>query len=167
MMPGPRGGTSLCGVAAHGASSTIPEVQMVFAADYPFLDILWTMLIFFAWVIWFWILIKVIADIFRRRDVGGGKKTIWMIFVILLPFIGVFSYLLANGSQMTERDFKDAERHQAQFDSYVRSVARDGSGGGGSAATEISNAKKLLDDGAITQAEFDQLKARALAGGTQ
>jgi type IV secretory pathway TrbL component len=133
---------------------------MVFAADYPFLDILWTMLIFFAWVIWFWILIKIVADIFRRHDVGGGKKTLWMIFVIFAPFLGVFAYLLANGNSMAERDMNSAMKSQAQFDSYVQTVASKGNGG---AASEIDRAKQLLDNGTITSAEFEALKAKALA----
>ena len=76
------------------------------AADYPFLDILWTMLIFFAWIIWFWLLITVFADLFRRHDIGGGMKTLWIIFVILLPFLGVFIYLISQGKSMAERNVK-------------------------------------------------------------
>jgi hypothetical protein len=131
---------------------------MVFAADYPFLDILWTMLIFFAWVIWFWILIKVVADIFRRHDIGGGKKTLWMIFVIFAPFIGVFAYLLANGTSMANRDLEQAQAAQEGFNNYVRTVASDSGTAG-----EIDRAKRLLDEGTITRDEFEVLKAKALA----
>jgi hypothetical protein len=127
------------------------------AADYPFLDILWTMLIFFAWVIWFWLLITVFADLFRRHDIGGGMKTLWIIFVILLPFLGVFIYLISQGKNMAERNVKGIEAQQAQMDAHIKSVA------GGGAADEIDKAKKLLDSGAITQAEFDAMKAKALA----
>jgi hypothetical protein len=130
------------------------------AADYPFLDILWTMLIFFAWVIWFWLLITVFADIFRRRDASGGTKVLWTIFVILLPFIGVFAYMLVNHDGMAERNIKQAEAQRAQMDDYIRSTA-----GGAGAAGEIEKAKSLLDSGAITQAEFDALKQKALAQG--
>ena len=133
---------------------------MIAAADYPFLDILWTMIIFFAWVIWFWLLITVFADLFRRRDVGGGKKVVWTIFVIFLPFLGVFAYLLANGDGMAERNAERAQAQKAQFDDYVQSVATSGGG----AAAEIDKAQKLLESGTITQSEFDALKAKALAG---
>ena len=127
-------------------------------ADYSFLDFLWWMLVFFAWVIWFWILITVIADLFRRHDVGGGKKTVWLIFLIFLPFIGVFAYLIANSDGMAQRNAERAQAAQAQFDDYVRTTA-----GSGGAAAEIDKAKQLLDSGAITQAEFDSIKAKALA----
>ena len=135
---------------------------MPFAADYPFLEVLWTMLVFFAWVVWFWILISILADVFRRRDIGGGKKTVWVIFLIFVPFIGVLAYLLTNHDSMAERGMQKAQAQQAQMDDYVRSVAE--GGGGGSAAAEIEKAKGLLDSGAITQAEFDAIKSKALAG---
>ena len=131
----------------------------VLAADYPFLDVLWTMLVIFAWVIWFWLLIVVFGDLFRRHDVGGGKKVVWFIFVIFLPFIGVFAYLIANSDGMAQRNAERAEAQQAQFDDYVRTTA----GGGGGAAAEIDKAKQLLDSGAISQQEFDAIKAKALA----
>ena len=130
----------------------------MFAADYPFLDILWTMLIFFAWVIWFWLLITVFADLFRRHDIGGGMKTLWIIFVILLPFLGVFIYLISQGKNMAERNVKGMQAQQAQMDAHIKSVASSGG-----AADEIDKAKKLLDSGAITQAEYDAIKAKALA----
>jgi len=126
------------------------------AADYPFLEVLWTMLVFFAWVIWFWILITVLSDVFRRKDIGGGAKVLWMIFVIVLPFLGVFIYLLTQNDGMTARRQEEVEKTQGQFNDYVRSVA------GGSAA-EIEKAKQLLDSGAITQSEYEALKAKALA----
>ena len=133
---------------------------MVIAADYPFLNILWTMIIFFAWVAWIWILIVILIDVFRRRDESGWVKALWVIFMIVLPFIGVLVYLIVNHDGMAERSAQQAKAQQTQMDDYVRSVA--GSGGGGSAA-EIEKAKQLLDSGAITQQEFDQLKAKALA----
>ena len=128
---------------------------MTLATDYPFLNILWTMIIFFAWVIWIWIAITVVVDVFRRRDVGGWHKALWVVFVIVLPFIGVLVYLIANHDGMAERGAKQAEAQQKQFDDYVRRTA------GGSAA-EIEKAKQLLDSGAIDQAEYEKLKARAL-----
>ena len=127
-------------------------------ADYPFLDVLWTLFVIFIWVIWFWLLITVFADVFRRHDIGGGKKTLWLIFVILVPFLGVFIYLISQSSEMAERNMKQAQAQQAQMDSYVKSVA-----GSGGAAAEIEKAKQLLDSGAISQAEYDSIKAKALS----
>jgi hypothetical protein len=130
----------------------------VVAADYPFLDVLWTMLIFFAWVIWFWLLITIAIDVFRRRDIGGGKKVLWVLFLILVPFVGVFAYLIIHHDDMAERNMQQSKAQQAQFDSYVQSVA------GGGAAAKIEKAKGLLDSGAITQQEYDAMKQKALAG---
>ena len=130
---------------------------MPVAADYPFLDVLWTMLIFFIWIAWFLILFRVLIDIFRRHDIGGGMKVVWILFVILLPFLGVFVYIISQGHHMAERDMKQAQASQAQFDDYVKTVA------GGGAAAEIEKANALLGSGAITQAEFDAIKAKALA----
>jgi hypothetical protein len=129
----------------------------VLAADYPFLDLLWTMLIIFAWVIWFWLLITIFADLFRRHDTSGFVKVLWIIFVIILPFLGVFIYLIANHDGMTERNLQQQKASKEQFDQYVQSVA-----GGGGAASEIEKAKGLLDSGAISQAEFDSIKQKAL-----
>jgi predicted PurR-regulated permease PerM len=128
------------------------------AASYPFLDVLWTMFIFFAWVIWFMLLFRIFADLFRRHDISGWSKTLWCIFVIVLPFIGVFVYLIANSGSMAQRDIDTVQAQQQQFDSYVKSVAAEGG-----PAAEIDKAKKLLDSGTITQPEFDALKAKALA----
>src|SRR4029078_7579356 len=114
------------------------------------------MLIFFCWVIWFWLLITIFVDIFRRKDTSGFSKVLWIIFVIVLPFLGVFIYLLVNHDGMADRSIQQAQAQQAQMDSYIRSTA------GGGAATEIERAKGLLDSGAITQAEFDAIKAKAL-----
>ena len=135
---------------------------MIVAADYPFLEVLWTILVIFAWILWFWLLIYIASDVFRRRDIGGGKKGLWLIFMLVLPFVGVITYLIVNGDGMTERRMSDVRAQQAQFDDYVRSVA-EGGGGGGGAAAEIDKAKQLLDSGAITQSEFDAIKAKALA----
>jgi hypothetical protein len=129
---------------------------MLLAASYPFLDVLWTMFIFFLWVIWFWLLFTVFVDVFRRHDIGGGKKALWLIFVIILPFLGVFIYIIVENDGMTQRNLDRAKTQQAAFDTYVRETA------GGSAA-EIADAKKLLDEGTITQAEFDAIKQKALA----
>jgi type VI protein secretion system component VasK len=126
------------------------------ASDYPFLSVFWTMLVFFAWVIWFWLLITVFADVFRRDDLSGWAKAAWLIFVIVLPYLGVFIYLITQGRHMSERNVSDRQAAQAQFDDHIKSVA-------GGPAAEIEKAKQLLDTGAITQPEFDALKQKALA----
>jgi uncharacterized membrane protein YhaH (DUF805 family) len=137
---------------------TLEEKRMVFAADYPFLDVLWTMLVFFAWVIWFWLLITVFADIFRRHDIGGWSKAGWILLCIVFPFIGVLIYMGTQGRQMAERSGKAAKANQTEFDDYVRKTA-----GNSGPAAEIAHAKELRDSGAITDAEFQQLKQKALA----
>jgi hypothetical protein len=129
---------------------------MLIADDYPLLDVIWTMLVFFAWVIWFWLLITVFADLFRRHDVSGWAKAAWTLFVIVLPFLGVLVYLGTQGKGMAQRHAQSARAQQAQFDDYVRDVA-------GGPTGEIAKAKELLDSGAISQAEFDQIKQKALA----
>jgi len=129
---------------------------MVIAADYPFMDVLWSMIVFFFWVIWIWIVITVLIDIFRRHDIGGWSKALWVIFVVILPWLGVLIYLIAQHDGMRERSIQQAQQQKDQFDQYVRDAA-------GGSADEIHKAKALLDSGAITQQEFDQLKAKALA----
>ena len=131
---------------------------MVVAADYPFLEVLWTMLVFFLWVGWFILLFRIVADVFRRHDIGGGKKTLWLIFILFVPFIGVFGYVIANGGDMARRNVEEMQVAQTQFDEHVKAVAASGG-----AASEIEGAKRLLDSGAITQAEFDAIKAKALS----
>ena len=119
---------------------------MMLAADYPFLDVLWTMLIFFLWVCWFMLLFHVIGDVFRRRDVGGGTKMLWLIFVLFVPFLGTFVYLIANSNGI-------AERNAAQM----------AAAGASGATAEIERAKALLESGTISQEEFNAIKAKALA----
>jgi hypothetical protein len=129
------------------------------ASSYPFLNILWDMLIFFAWVIFIWIAITVLIDVFRRNDMSGWGKAAWTVLIVLLPWVGVLIYLIINHDGMAERRYREAATAQAQFDQYVRTTA----GGGGGAAGEIEKAKKLLDDGTISQADFDAIKAKALS----
>ena len=131
---------------------------MVLAADYPFLDVLWTMIIFFVWISWFILLFHIVADVFRRHDIGGGKKAVWLIFVLFVPFLGVLIYLIANADDMARRNAESAAAAKTDMDEYVRSVASSGG-----AAAEIERAKGLLDSGAISQAEFDAIKSKALA----
>jgi len=130
---------------------------MVIAADYPFMDVLWSMLIFFLWVVWIWIVVTVLIDIFRRSDIGGWAKAAWVIFVVILPWLGVLIYLIVQHDGMRERSMSQAQAQRQQFDDYVRPTA------GGGSAGEIAKAKELLDAGAITQEEFAALKAKALA----
>jgi hypothetical protein len=130
---------------------------LTIAADYPFLDAVWTMLVFFGFIIWLWILFAVLIDVFRRHDASGWVKAGWCLFVIFLPFLGVLTYLIVNGKGMAERRASDIQTSQAQFDQHIRTVA-------GGPASEISQAKQLLDSGAITQAEFEELKRHALSG---
>jgi general stress protein CsbA len=144
----------------HCTDHPHPEADdMVMAADYPFLDVLWTLIIFFCWVAWIWLLIVVFSDLFRR-DMSGWAKAAWIVFLIVLPFLGVLIYVIANGKEMTERRVRDAAASQEHFDNYVRSVTKGSDGG---SAGEIEKAKQLRDSGAITQQEFEQLKAKALA----
>jgi hypothetical protein len=132
--------------------------MLISASSYPFLDILWTTLVVFAWVIFIWIAITVLIDVFRRHDTSGWVKAGWVIFIVVLPWIGVLVYLIVNHEGMNERRMKEAQVAQSQFDDYVRTAA-----GSGGAAAEIEKAKALLDNGTITQAEFEAIKAKALA----
>lgn len=128
------------------------------AADYPFLNILWSMIIFFAWVVWIWMMIVILTDVFRRRDIGGWGKAGWTVFLIILPFLGVLIYLIAQHDGMAERSAQEAQQQKASMDEYIRSVS-------GGPTAQIADAKALLDQGAISQAEFDQIKQQALAAG--
>ena len=131
---------------------------MLLAADYPFLDVMFSMFVFFLWILWFWLLFTVFADIFRRRDISGLGKTGWILFCIFLPFLGVFIYLISQGQHMAERNMAQIQAQQAATDQYVRETA-----GSAGAAGEIERAKNLLDSGAITQDEFNAIKQKALA----
>ena len=131
---------------------------MALASSYPFLDVLWSMVIFFAFVIWIWLLITVFADIFRRHDTSGWAKALWIIFIIVVPYLGVLIYIIAEHKGMAERNIKQVQAQQAQMDQYVKSVAADAD-----PAAQIAKGKELLDSGAITQAEFDDLKKKALS----
>jgi len=127
-------------------------------ADYTFFDFFWSMLVFFLWIMWFWLLFSIWTDIFRRDDISGLGKTGWLVFTIVLPFLGAFIYLITQDDGMRERGIARARRDRAQMDAYVRETA-----GSGGAAAEIERAKGLLDSGVITQEEFNVLKANALS----
>ena len=131
--------------------------MVVAATSYPFLEVFWTMLIFFAFVVWLWILFTVIADLFRRHDTSGFMKVLWIIFIIVLPYLGVFVYLIVEHKGMTDRAIASQKAAQSQFDDYVQSVAAKTD-----PTEQIHKAKSLLDSGSITQAEFESLKAKAL-----
>jgi hypothetical protein len=132
---------------------------MVLAADYPLANIIWSMLVFFGLVIWIWMLFAIFTDLFRRHDVGGWGKAGWSVLIIFLPLVGVLAYLIAEGKGMAERRAQDVEAAQSQFDQRIRTVAT------GGRASEIAQAKELLDSGAITQAEYEKIKQAVLEGG--
>jgi hypothetical protein len=129
----------------------------VLATYNTFGQVMWTILVLFAWILFFWLLFAVFGDLFRRDDISGWGKAAWSIFVIFLPFLGCFVYLITQGHKIGERNMKEAQAAQAQLDSHIKSVAGSGS------ADQIARAKELLDSGAITQVEYEQLKAKALA----
>jgi hypothetical protein len=132
---------------------------MILATSYPLLEVFWTLLIFFAFVIWIWILFIALADIFRRRDISGWVKVLWIIFIIVIPYFGVLVYVLVEHQGMSERAAEGQRAAQQEFDDYVRSAA-----GESDPTEQIARAKELLDKGTITQAEFEQMKQQALAG---
>jgi hypothetical protein len=131
---------------------------VILANSYPFLEVFWTILIFFAFVFWLMLLFNVIGDIFRRQDISGWGKVLWLIAIILIPYFGVFIYLIVEHEGLVQRSVKQQEAAQSQFDQYVQSVAAQGD-----PAEQIAKAKSLMDSGAITQAEFEQIKQKALA----
>jgi hypothetical protein len=129
-------------------------------SSYPLLDLIWTMLVFFGWVIWFWMLIVIFGDVFHRSDTSGWMKALWTVALIVLPFIGVLIYLIVEGKHMAARREARARATQSQFDDYVRSVATPSGDG---ATEQIARAKGLLDAGAIDRNEYDKIKQKALA----
>jgi high-affinity K+ transport system ATPase subunit B len=132
--------------------------MIIASSSYPFLEVFWTMLIFFVFVIWIWILIGVFADLFRRHDTSGFAKVLWIVFIVVLPYLGVFVYLIAEHRGMAERTVKHQQAAQKEFDQYVQSVAVKGD-----PTEQIAKAKQLLDGGTINQSEFDAIKQKALA----
>jgi putative oligomerization/nucleic acid binding protein/phospholipase D-like protein len=130
----------------------------VLAAEWGTGQVFWSFLWFFLFFIWIWLLIMVFADIFRSRDLGGVAKAIWVIFVILVPYLGVFVYLIARGHKMGEHAAQDAARQEAATKQYIQSVAATSS-----PADEIAKLADMKAAGTITDAEYEQLKAKALA----
>jgi hypothetical protein len=131
----------------------------VLAYDYPLLGAMWTMLVFFLWIAWLFLLFKIFGDIFRSDDMGGGAKALWCIFVIIAPFLGTFIYVIVRGQGMGERDVRAYQDQKAQFDAYVRETA---GSGGGTAADELTKLADLKAKGVLTDAEFEAQKARLL-----
>jgi len=128
-------------------------------AQHPFLEIIWSFFIIFVWVAWFWLLISIAIDIFRRHDISGGLKAVWLIFIVFVPFLGVLVYVLTQSKSMQERAAAEATQQKQAMDDYIRATATTSGG----AATEIAQAKALRDDGTITEEEFNAIKAKALA----
>src|SRR4029079_6551564 len=128
---------------------------MSLVADYQFGEVFWTIVVFFAWFAWIWIAVTCFIDIFRRDDIGAVHKAVWVVFIIVIPFLGVLVYLIAQHDGMRDRQLNQAKQQQQAFDSYVKQTA-------GGSASEIAKAKELLDAGTISQDEFDSIKAKAL-----
>jgi ABC-type multidrug transport system fused ATPase/permease subunit len=132
------------------------EIHAMLASTYPLLDLFWTMLEIFLFVIWIYLLFIVFVDIFRSHDLGGLAKALWVIFVIILPFLGVFVYLIARGGKMHERAIDAAQAQQKAFDSYVQEAA------GSSSADQLAKLADLKDKGVLSDAEFEAQKAKIL-----
>ncbi|MFL6136966.1 MAG: SHOCT domain-containing protein [Frankiaceae bacterium] len=135
--------------------------MVVVASQYPLVDAFWTMIVFFGWILWIWFLFTVFGDLFSRHDIGGWGKAAWTVFVLLVPILGSLIYLITQGRSMTERRMQQASAAQASFDDHVRAVAASSDRGNG--VSQISKAKQLLDSGAISPAEFETIKTKALA----
>ena len=131
----------------------------MFAYDYPVLGVFWSMFIFFLWVLWFFLLFRVIADVFRSHDLGGVAKTLWLVFVLLVPFLGVFVYVIARGDGMGRRDIEHAQARDQAFQAYVRETA----GSTGGSVDQLHKLADLRDRGVINDAEFEQQKAKILS----
>ncbi len=135
----------------------------LFAADYPFLDVLWTLVIFMAFLLWIWLAITCFGDIFRRHDMSGFLKAVWVVLIILMPYLGVLVYLIVYHGGIAQRDADQMQQVQQAFDARVREAAASaGTGASGGAASEIAEAHRLLESGAINQEEFDRLKRKTL-----
>jgi hypothetical protein len=152
-----------CSYGGSAASGDPPDPSrheefIMLAYDYPLLGLFWTMLLVFLWVAWIMLLFRVFGDIFRNHDMGGFAKALWSIFVLVVPFLGVFVYLIANGDSMARRDVAQAQAAEADFQSYVRSVTSSGG-----TADELAKLSDLRSSGVISDAEFAQQKAKLLA----
>jgi hypothetical protein len=133
--------------------------MMLADSSYPLGSALLTMTVFFGWVLWIWLLAMVYMDLFRRNDIGGWGKTGWVLFTLVLPFVGVFVYLITEGRAMVDREAERAFRREDRFDRHVRRVAGSTGRDGGA---EIATARQLLDSGAVTQQEYEVMRQKAL-----
>ncbi len=131
---------------------------MLIAADYPFMDVFWSILVFFLWVAWLLILFRIFADIFRQKEMGGFAKALWVILVVILPFLGVLMYVIFHGGDMAQRDYQSAVDQQKAFDTYVKQTA-----GTASSADELAKLADLKAKGIINDAEFAAQKAKLLS----
>ena len=131
---------------------------MLAATTYPLLDVFWTMLEFFLFFVWIYLIILIFMDIFRSHDLGGGAKFLWVFLIIILPFLGAFIYLIARGGGMHERAAQQAKQQEQAFQQYVRDTA-----GGSSAADELAKLSDLKSKGAISDADFEKAKAKILS----
>jgi hypothetical protein len=131
--------------------------------DHPLLNAFWMMLWFFLWIMWLFLLFKIVMDIFRSHDMGGWGKAGWLIFVILLPFLGVLVYLIARGGSMGERDLKEAQRRDQAMQDYIREAAGSGGAGTGDSVDQLAKLADLKERGQLSQEEFDKAKAKLLA----
>jgi hypothetical protein len=141
--------------------TTISEVPMMLADGYPIAGMFWSMLVFFSWIIFIWLVITVYMDLFRRGDIGGWGKAGWVVFTLLLPFLGVLVYLIAEGRAMGDRGVAQAKKQQEGMDAYIRSVSATSHPNG---ADEIAKAHELLTSGAITNEEYEVMKRKVLVG---
>ncbi len=128
------------------------------ASSYPLLDVFWTIFLFFLWVMWFWILISVFIDIFRSRDLSGGGKALWFLFVLLIPLVGVLVYLIVRGGSMHERAARQTQQQDEAFREYVQNAAQTPA----SSADQLEKLASLRDRGVISPQEFDREKAKVL-----
>jgi len=133
-------------------------MQLASSYSYPLLGAFWTILELFLWILWIWVLIYVFIDIFRSRDLSGGAKALWFIFVLFIPLIGVLVYLIARGSSMHERAVQQAKQQDKEFRAYVQDAA-----GSGTPADQLAKLAELRDRGVITAEEFEREKAKVLA----
>ena len=124
----------------------------------PLLDLFWSMVVLFIWIAWFWLFISVVVDIFRSRDLGGWGKAAWALFVVIVPLLGVFIYLIARGGSMQDRSIQEMQERETASRQYIQSVA-----GSGSTAEELEKLQQLHQNGTIDDAQFQQLKAKVLA----
>lgn len=138
------------------------STAQLLAVDYPLLNLFWTMMLIFIWVLWFALLFRVIVDIFRDDAMSGGAKAAWTLFVILLPFLGVFVYLIVRGRGMGAREVKRAHQHEEEVRAFVREAA--GTGAATGHVGELSRLAELKDRGDLTPQEYEQAKAKVLAG---